>query len=132
MARSPSLRGTHVELGYALVPSLAQNAKAPVFLIGPFPDTLDICACFVYPHRAHMRKAADVFRYNRKVSIAPPWSRSFNKIRNASRSSMKPSAPTLRWSKTTNRWTTNCWNCRGTSIERTFRSLSESNFDEQK
>ena len=91
---------------------LAQNAKAPVFFDRAVPDTLGYLRLLRLPAPAHMRKAADVFRYNRKVFIAPPWEQIFNKIRNASRSSMKPSAPTLRWSKPTNRWTTNCWNCR--------------------
>jgi predicted ATPase len=56
---------------------LAQNAKAPVFFDRAVPDTLGYLRLLRLPAPAHMRKAADVFRYNRKVFIAPPWEQIF-------------------------------------------------------
>lgn len=56
---------------------LAQNASAPVFFDRGVPDTLGYLRLLGLPAPAHMRKAAEAFRYNRKVFIAPPWEQIF-------------------------------------------------------
>ncbi len=56
---------------------LARNVEAPVFFDRGVPDTLGYLRLLGLPAPAHMRKAADVFRYNRTVFIAPPWEEIF-------------------------------------------------------
>jgi predicted ATPase len=60
---------------------LAQNSTAPVFFDRGVPDTLGYLRLLRLPAPAHMRKAADVFRYNRKVFIGPPWEEIFEQDR---------------------------------------------------
>jgi predicted ATPase len=60
---------------------LAQNSTAPIFFDRGLPDTLGYLRLLRLPAPAHMRKAADVFRYNRKVFIAPPWEEIFEQDR---------------------------------------------------
>lgn len=60
---------------------LAEDSHAPVFFDRGVPDTLGYLRLLRLPAPAHMRKAADVFRYNRKVFIAPPWEQIFQQDR---------------------------------------------------
>jgi predicted ATPase len=60
---------------------IAEDSHAPVFFDRGVPDTLGYLRLLRLPAPAHMRKAADVFRYNRKVFIAPPWEQIFQQDR---------------------------------------------------
>lgn len=51
----------------------ASRLSGPVFFDRGVPDTLAYLKLSGLPIPAHMEKAADHFRYNRRVFIAPPW-----------------------------------------------------------
>lgn len=52
---------------------IAQRFSGHVFFDRGVPDVVGYLRLMNLPVPAHVRKAADVFRYNRKVFIAPPW-----------------------------------------------------------
>lgn len=52
---------------------IAQQSVGPVFFDRGVPDVVGYLRLMNLPVPAHVCKAADVFRYNRKVFIAPPW-----------------------------------------------------------
>jgi predicted ATPase len=52
---------------------LAQQAEGIVFFDRGVPDVAGYLRLQGMPVPAHMRKATEIFRYNRKVFIAPPW-----------------------------------------------------------
>jgi predicted ATPase len=52
---------------------IAQESSGPAFFDRGVPDVLGYLRLLDIPAPEHMRKAAEVFRYNRTVFIAPPW-----------------------------------------------------------
>ena len=52
---------------------LAEQATGPVFFDRGIPDVLGYLRLVQLPVPEHMRKAAELFRYNRRVFAAPPW-----------------------------------------------------------
>ena len=51
----------------------ASRLSGPMFFDRGVPDTLAYLRLSSLPIPAHMEKAAEHFRYNRRVFIAPPW-----------------------------------------------------------
>lgn len=51
----------------------AQRASGVAFFDRGVPDVIGYLQLMKLPVPAHVYKAADIFRYNRKVFIAPPW-----------------------------------------------------------
>ena len=69
-------RALYAELMLAMDLRSHQDAAArsgPVFFDRGIPDTLGYLRLIGLPEPAHMRKAAELFRYNTTVFIAPPW-----------------------------------------------------------
>lgn len=60
---------------------LANEAKGPVFFDRGVPDVLGYLRLMNLPVPEHVRKAADIFLYNRRVFIAPPWKDIFQQDR---------------------------------------------------
>lgn len=52
---------------------MARERSGPVFFDRGIPDVLGYLRLLGLPVPAHMAKAAERFRYNRRVFIAPPW-----------------------------------------------------------
>jgi len=52
---------------------LARESSGPVFFDRGLPDVLGYLRLLNILAPEHMRKAAEIFRYNRAVFIAPPW-----------------------------------------------------------
>ena len=50
-----------------------EQVRGPVFFDRGIPDVLGYLRLLNLPIPDHMQKAAEVFRYNRTVFIAPPW-----------------------------------------------------------
>lgn len=60
---------------------MAEHETGPVFFDRGVPDVLGYLRLLKLPAPAHMQKAADTFRYNRRVFIAPPWREIFQQDR---------------------------------------------------
>jgi predicted ATPase len=56
---------------------LARQQKGPVFFDRGVPDVIGYLRLLQRPIPAHMEKAAKIFRYHRRVFIAPPWKEIF-------------------------------------------------------
>jgi predicted ATPase len=56
----------------------AQNIGEPVIFDRGIPDVIGYLCFMKLPIPEHMEKAARIFRYNRKVFIAPPWPEIFH------------------------------------------------------
>ncbi len=54
---------------------LARYVSRPVFFDRGVPDVLGYLRLINQPVPAHVDKAAQMFRYNRRVFVAPPWPR---------------------------------------------------------
>jgi predicted ATPase len=52
---------------------MAQASGSTVFCDRGIPDTIGYLRLMNLPVPAHMEKAAEIFRYHRRVFIAPPW-----------------------------------------------------------
>jgi predicted ATPase len=52
---------------------MAQDQAGSVFFDRGVPDVVGYLRLLRLPVPKHMQKAAGVFRYNRRVFIAPPW-----------------------------------------------------------
>lgn len=52
---------------------LAQQAEGTAFFDRGVPDVAGYLRMLGVPVPAHVRRAAEMFRYNRRVFIAPPW-----------------------------------------------------------
>jgi predicted ATPase len=52
---------------------IAERAAGPVFFDRGVPDVLGYLRLSGLPAPEHMKRAVAVFRYNRRVFIAPPW-----------------------------------------------------------
>jgi predicted ATPase len=52
---------------------LAQRSSGPVFFDRGLPDVVGYLRLVGLPVPAHVQKAAEIFRYNRLVFVAPPW-----------------------------------------------------------
>lgn len=52
---------------------MAQTLGEPVFCDRGIPDTIGYLRLMTLPVPDHMEKAAEFFRYRRRVFIAPPW-----------------------------------------------------------
>jgi predicted ATPase len=52
---------------------MARDLPGPVFLDRGVPDVIGYLRLTGLPVPAHMEKAAETFRYNPRVFIAPPW-----------------------------------------------------------
>jgi len=52
---------------------IAQRSSGPVFFDRGVPDIFGYLRLMNLAVPAHVRKAAEVFRYSRKVFISPPW-----------------------------------------------------------
>lgn len=52
---------------------IAEQVPGPVFFDRGVPDVLGYLKLTGLPIPPHMQKAAELFRYNRTVFIAPPW-----------------------------------------------------------
>jgi predicted ATPase len=59
----------------------ALGGKGPVFFDRGVPDVVGYVRLQGLPVPAHMEKAAELFRYNRRVFIAPPWAEIFDQDR---------------------------------------------------
>lgn len=53
--------------------AIAMQETGPVFFDRGVPDVIGYLGLTGLPVPAHIEKAAEVFRYNRKVFILPPW-----------------------------------------------------------
>jgi predicted ATPase len=53
--------------------SMAQERTGPVFFDRGVPDVIGYLRLLGLPVPKHMERAAEVFRYNRRVFVAPPW-----------------------------------------------------------
>lgn len=82
---------------------MAEQQKGPVFFDRAVPDVAGYLRLSKLPVPAHFEKAAETFRYNRRVFIAPPGGKSSSRTASASRISTKRSEPTRRWWKPTKR-----------------------------
>jgi predicted ATPase len=60
---------------------MAQDQAGPVFFDRGVPDVSGYLRLLGLPVPKHMEKAADAFRYNRRVFIAPPWPELFQQDR---------------------------------------------------
>lgn len=60
---------------------IAEQAAGVVFFDRGIPDVLGYLRLCELPMPQHMRNAVDVFRYSRKVFIAPPWPEIFQQDR---------------------------------------------------
>ncbi len=56
---------------------IAQKSVGPVFFDRTIPDVLGYLRLSNLPIRLHMQQAVEIFRYHRKVFIAPPWQEIF-------------------------------------------------------
>jgi predicted ATPase len=52
---------------------MAREEAGPVFLDRGVPDVVGYLCLLGLPVPRHIERAAEVFRYNRRVFIAPPW-----------------------------------------------------------
>jgi predicted ATPase len=52
---------------------MAERQAGPVFFDRGVPDVVGYLRLMRLPVPAHVEKAADVFRYERRVFVAPPW-----------------------------------------------------------
>jgi predicted ATPase len=55
----------------------AETQNGPVFFDRGVPDVLGYLRLMNLPPPEHVEKAANIFRYNRRVFIAPPWQEIF-------------------------------------------------------
>lgn len=53
--------------------ALARRHDSPVFCDRGVPDTIGYLRIIGSPVPSHFHKAADIFRYHRRVLVAPPW-----------------------------------------------------------
>jgi predicted ATPase len=60
---------------------LAPAGEGPVFFDRGIPDVLGYLRLSRIPVPGYMQKAAEIFRYNRSVFIAPPWREIFQQDR---------------------------------------------------
>jgi predicted ATPase len=60
---------------------IAPENVGPVFFDRGVPDVLAYLRLLGLPAPDHMRRAAEIFRYNRKLFIAPPWKEIFRQDR---------------------------------------------------
>ena len=60
---------------------LAKQTAGPVFFDRGVPDVLGYLQLLNLPVPSHIRKAAEIFRYNLRVFIAPPWKEIFQQDR---------------------------------------------------
>lgn len=58
---------------------MARALPGPVFLDRGVPDVIGYLRLTGLPVPVHMEKAAETFRYNRRVFIAPPWPEIFRR-----------------------------------------------------
>jgi predicted ATPase len=58
---------------------MARDQRGPVFFDRGVPDCIGYLRLMGLPVPAHMRRAADVCRYNRLVFLAPPWRQIFRR-----------------------------------------------------
>ncbi|MFU0503160.1 AAA family ATPase [Pseudaminobacter sp. NGMCC 1.201702] len=58
--------------------AIASAASSPVFFDRGVPDVVGYLRLTGLPVPAHIEKAAEVFRYNRKAFILPPWAEIFS------------------------------------------------------
>ncbi|SFU03201.1 AAA family ATPase [Mesorhizobium sp. YR577] len=58
--------------------AIAIQETGPVFFDRGVPDVIGYLRLTGLPVPAHIEKAAEVFRYNRKVFILPPWAEIFH------------------------------------------------------
>jgi predicted ATPase len=58
--------------------AMARDQRGPVFFDRGVPDCIGYLRLMGLPVPAHMRRAADVCRYNRLVFLAPPWREIFH------------------------------------------------------
>ena len=56
---------------------MAQGQSGPVFFDRGVPDVIGYLRLMELPVRPHVERAAALFRYNRRVFIAPPWAEIF-------------------------------------------------------
>lgn len=56
---------------------IAQKSVGPVFFDRGIPDVLGYLRLSNLPIPAHMQQAVEIFRYHRRVFIAPPWQEIF-------------------------------------------------------
>lgn len=57
---------------------MARELAGPVFFDRGVPDVVGYLRLLGLPVPRHMEKAAEIFRYNRRVFIAPPWPEIFH------------------------------------------------------
>ena len=57
---------------------LAEASSGPVFFDRGVPDVVGYLKLVGLPVPAHVQKAAEIFRYNRRVFVAPPWEEIFH------------------------------------------------------
>jgi predicted ATPase len=60
---------------------IAQVGSGPVFFDRGVPDVVAYLRLVSLPVPEHLRKAVEIFRYNRRVFIAPPWQEIFQQDR---------------------------------------------------
>lgn len=60
---------------------MAQQETGPVFFDRGVPDVLGYLHLMKLPVPDHVKKAAEIFRYNRRVFMAPPWQEIFQQDR---------------------------------------------------
>jgi predicted ATPase len=60
---------------------IARDERGPVFFDRGVPDVLGYLTLMRLPVPEYMRRAADIFRYNRRAFVAPPWAEIFQQDR---------------------------------------------------
>jgi predicted ATPase len=87
---------------------MAQAETGPVFFDRGVPDMVGYFHLLGRPVPSHVTRAAERFRYNRRVFLAPPWPAIFGQ--DAERK--QRSVPTRRWWWRIRTAATNSWPCR--------------------
>jgi predicted ATPase len=104
---------------------VALEVPGAVYFDRGMPDVLGYLRLVGLPVPAHVRNAAHVFRYNRRVFIAPSWPEIYETDGSASRPCRRRSAPTARWSRPTRNADTISARSRGRQSHRACSSFSK-------
>ena len=76
---------------------MARAQTGPVFFDRGVPDVMGYLRPLGLKVPPHMERAAEVFRYNRRVFIAPPWPEIFRQDGERNRTSTRPCGHMRRW-----------------------------------
>jgi predicted ATPase len=103
---------------------MAERQTGPVFFDRGVPDVIGYLRLMRLPVPLHIEKAAEEFRYGRRVFIAPPWREIFTPDPSAGRILPKPSGPMRRLPKPMPGSATSWSNCRARASQNGCNSWS--------